>query len=936
MPRTTLRVAAISLATFCLAPAPADAALSVAQSRCQRQQAWAAGRFLRTSIAALATCHARLGRGVLPAGTDCDTEAGTAHTLAVAALELESGIHRQCTDELVTSLGFGADCVRISTAAGLAGCLQQTHGAQARALIDALYGVPGAAAGELSTRGRRCQTQISRRARRFLVGRLRLLQRCKNGAARDRLPAGVRCEEEPDTASRIDALRVRAADGLTTFCDEEALAELDFAAPCTRPADATALAACVLEVAGAAADTAALAEYGDGGFCGDAHQGVEARVEALLSAMTLEEKVLQMHGSGLLPQDGVWPTPDNERLGIPGFRMLDGPRGASRISGNATTFPVGMARGATWDPDLEERVGAAIGEEVRAKGASVLLAPVTTVVRHPRWGRAQESYGEDPLHVGRMGVGFIRGAQQHVIASVKHYAVNSIEDTRFTVNVSVDERTLREIYLPHFRMAVRDGRAGSVMAAYNRVNGQYCAENAHLLRDILKGDWGFRGFVESDWVFGTYSTVPSALAGLDVEMPLARFYGQRLADAVAAGEVPVAIIDEAVRRILRTKLCFRLDTQPPVRDPSRVESPEHAALALEVAQKAIVLLKNTGAVLPLDQTALESIAVVGTLADVANLGDSGSSDVEPSRAVSPLAGIRDRAGTGAVSHVPGASLSAADRAVIAAAGAVVIVTGLTEQDEGESLVGAGDRETLGLAPDQEQLIEEVAALNQVSIVVLEGGSALTVEPWIDDVEAVLMAWYPGQEGGHAIADVLFGDVNPSGRLPLTFARSGDDLPEFLNDRDEVTYGYFHGYRHLDREGVEPRFAFGFGLSYTTYAYANLTVADTTLAPDDTLEVTVDVTNTGSVAGDEIVQLYVGTQGSSVPRAVRDLETFAKVHLVSGETKTVPLRVPVEDLAYYDVGSSAWRVEPLTYRVHVGSSSRDLPLSAAFDVRAPAE
>jgi beta-glucosidase len=262
----------------------------------------------------------------------------------------------------------------------------------------------------------------------------------------------------------------------------------------------------------------------------------------------------------------------------------------------------------------------------------------------------------------------------------------------------------------------------------------------------------------------------------------------------------------------------------------------------------------------------------------------------------------------------------------------MIVTGFTEEDEGESLVGAGDRKTLGLPPDQERLIAETAALNDATIVVLEGGSALTVEPWIDDVEAVLMAWYPGQEGGHAIADVLFGDVNPSGRLPLTFARSGDDLPEFPNDRDEVTYGYFHGYRLLDRNGNVPRFAFGFGLGYTTYAYANLTVADATLAPGDTLEVTADVTNRGSVAGDEIVQLYVGAEASSVLRAVRDLKAFARVHLEPGETRTVPLRVPVEDLAYYDVGARAWRVEPLTYRVHVGSSSRDLPLSAAFDVR----
>ncbi len=391
------------------------------------------------------------------------------------------------------------------------------------------------------------------------------------------------------------------------------------------------------------------------GFCGGADEEVEARVDELLAQMTLAEKVEQMHGGGGI--DGGWLTPDNERLGIPGFAMIDGPRGVSGIAGHATAFPVGMARGATWDPDLEERVGAAIGAEARAVGASVLLAPTINLLRHPSWGRAQETYGEDSLHIGKMGAAFIRGAQQHIAASAKHFALNSIEDTRFTVSVLADERTLREVYLPHFRMAVEEGHVASVMSAYNRVRGAYAAENAHLLSDILKGEWGFAGFVESDWILGTRSTVPSALAGLDVEMPTSQYYGAPLQAAVENGEVPAAVIDAAVRRVLRVKLCFRLDSDPPVPDPAAIETAETLALAREVARAAIVLLRNEGAVLPLDVTAIDSLAVVGPLADAENIGDTGSSAVMPSEIVTPLEGIVARLGAAAVTHVPGLPLN---------------------------------------------------------------------------------------------------------------------------------------------------------------------------------------------------------------------------------------------------------------------------------------
>jgi beta-glucosidase len=663
--------------------------------------------------------------------------------------------------------------------------------------------------------------------------------------------------------------------------------------------------------------------------------GIECRASALLADMTLEEKVAQMHGTGILPEDDLWTTPGNERLSIPGFYMVDGPRGVH--AGFATAFPVGMARGATWDPALERRVGAAMGLEVAAKGGNVLLAPCINVLRHPRWGRAQETYGEDPHHLGRMGVAFIQGAQEHVLASVKHFAANSMEDNRFDVDVSLDERTLREIYLPHFRAAVQEARVASVMSAYNSVNGAYCGENAALLTDILKGEWEFDGFVESDWIFGTYSTVPSALAGLDIEMPAPVYYGPALQAAVESGEVPEAVVDEAVRRILRKKIEFGL-ADPPTVSPDVVESPEHVALAREVAEKAIVLLRNENTTLPLDEAGLTTVAVVGHLADTVNLGDRGSSQATPSAAVTPLAGIRALVnGSVDVLHFPADTLAPADATALAAADAVVVVVGLTNDDEGENTpVTGGDRETLALSPERAALIADAAALNPRTIVVLEGGSAIAA-PWIDQAGAVLMAWYPGMEGGHAIADVLFGRVNPSGRLPLSWPVDESGLPPFLNDADAVTYGYYHGYRLLDRDGLEPLFPFGHGLSYTTFSYdaialdADTLSLDDTLGLDDTLVVIVDLSNTGDRAGEEVVQLYVGANGSSVDRPMRDLRAFARVALEPGASTTVELRVAATNLAIWDVATSAWVVEPLQYTAYVGPSCRDLPLTADFDV-----
>jgi beta-glucosidase len=533
-----------------------------------------------------------------------------------------------------------------------------------------------------------------------------------------------------------------------------------------------------------------------------------------------------------------------------------------------------------------------------------------------------------------MGVAFIRGAQRHTLASAKHFAVNSIEDTRLVVDVSVDERSLREMYLPHFRMAVEQGHVASVMAAYNMVNGHFNTENFHLLRDVLKGQWRFQGFVESDWFVATHSTAMSAMAGLDIEMPVPVYYGEPLESAIEeGGAVQTWAIDDAVRRVLRAKFCFRLDTDPPAPDPTRIETPAHLDLALDAAREGMVLLRNSRSALPLDRSRITSLAVVGSLANIANLGDQGSSVVAPSFAMAPLDGIRALAGAIDVKYVPGPPLSAEDQEAVATADAAVVVAGLAPEDEGEGGGGTtGDRLTLELATDQEELITAIAALNPRTIVVLEAGSAVTM-PWVDDVPAILLAWYPGQMGGQAIAEVLFGEVGPSGRLPLTVPRAEEDLPKFDNLHATVRYGYFHGYRWLDRRRVAPLFPFGFGLSYTTFRYANLVLSRPSIGPYGRLRVTVDVTNTGDVAADEVVQLYVATGPSQVVRAVRDLRDFTRVHLEPGQTRTVPLELAARDLAYWDVNANAWRVEPTSYRVQVGSSSRALPLAATFIVTA---
>jgi len=705
----------------------------------------------------------------------------------------------------------------------------------------------------------------------------------------------------------------------------------------------------------------------------DTNLSAEAADQAaldLVSKMTLDEKIQQMHGEGFARMilssifnqtAAVVYAGDNDRLGIPPLGFSDGPRGI--ICGNSTSFPVSMARAATWDTELEGRVGDVIGKEARAQGGNYWGGLCINLVRHPSMGRAEESYGEDPWLMGEMAVAVLEGVQHHnVMACAKHFALNSQETARFKNDVQIDERTLREVYLPHFRKAVEHD-VGSFMSAYNKVRGEWCGENRHLLTTILREDWGFQGFVTSDWFWGVYDGVNGVHAGLDIEMPTAKYYGDNLKQLVEDGVVPQSEIDESVRRILRTKLRYLTREDPMEYSLDLAAAPEHTALAREVAEKGMVLLKNEGPLLPLDKAATKTIAVVGHLADAENTGDRGSSNVTPPYRTSALKGIQEYLGDGAtVLHADGSDLAAVTR-VAGEADVVLIVAGSHQDDVGEYITGGGEENLRPSGPEfkkpvviqipgqdepvvmsggdrvplslKERDLTVIAAATKASertVVALVGGSVFTMEEWKDDVPAIVMAWYFGMEGGNALARVLFGDVNPSGKMPLTTPTGESQLPFFDEFADTSEYGPYHGYTLIDREGHEPTFPFGHGLSYTTYAYDDLTLGAPKVAPDGQLEVTVDVTNTGERAGEEIVQLYIGFEGSRVERPVKLLRAFDKVALEPGETKTVPLSVEVTELAWYNPDAGAWEIEPMTYGVFVGPSSRpDNLLQATFTV-----
>ncbi len=689
----------------------------------------------------------------------------------------------------------------------------------------------------------------------------------------------------------------------------------------------------------------------------------EQAARGLVATLTPEEKLWCLDGDapcwaglGFLSEGGyhraAFRAGRIPRVGLPGLAFSDGPRGV--VVGNRTCFPVTMARGATWDPALEEEVGEAIGRELRVAGANLYGGVCVNLLRHPAWGRAQETYGEDPCHVGEMGAALARGVQRHAMACVKHLACNSMENARFRVDVSVDEIALHEVYLAQFKRIVDDGVA-AVMSAYNAVNGAYCGENRQLLVDILRQEWGFGGVVISDWIFGLRQAAASLDGGLDVEMPYRMVRASHLLQALGDGEVSWEQVEEAATHLVATLLRFE-----PVLDGGRMAggaasgttkelADSHRSLARRAAAQSVVLLRNEpvegSPVLPLEATPGRGVAVFGSLAATVNLGDAGSSDVWALDCVTVLAGLRETAP--GVTVVDGTEADPLDVAHAAAGVDVaIVVVGYTFEDEGEyigdagvdlsglfpgpddpQLVAAfetenaalepvivpdhvyprpaeltfasgGDRSSLRLPPADVELIRAVSAANPRTVVVLQGGSAILCSEWDTTVPAIAHAWYGGSEAGSGLADVLFGRAEPAGRLPISVPEEESDLPEFAGESDHAVYDRWHGWWHLERAGRPPAYPFGFGLAYTTFS-----IEDAAARTDgSTVVVEGWVANTGGRDGSDVVQVYARLADSNRPRR---LVGFTRVEIPAGGRRPFSVRARPERLACRDPESHRW-------------------------------
>ncbi|MFA5057297.1 MAG: glycoside hydrolase family 3 C-terminal domain-containing protein [Opitutaceae bacterium] len=799
---------------------------------------------------------------------------------------------------------------------------------------------------------------------------------------------------------------------------------------------------------------------------------VDQRVDAIMSRMTLEQKIDLLGGVDEFFIRGY------EELGWPRLKMADGPMGV-RNFGPSTAYPAGIGLAATWDPELARSIGASMGRDARAKGVHFLLGPGVNIYRAPMNGRNFEYYGEDPWLGARTAVGFIEGVQgQGVVATIKHYLGNNSEFDRHNINTEIDERTAREIYLPIFEAAVKEARVGAIMDSYNLANGQHLTQNGTFNTAIAKQEWGFRGIIMSDWE-ATYDGVAAANGGLDLEMPRGKFMNRAtLLPALQAGKVAPATIDDKVRRIVRTAVEFGfLDREQTDLSIPRC-SEESRKTALRGAEESIVLLKNEGALLPLDRAAIKTLAVLGPAAYPAVPVGGGSAAVQPFSAVSYLEGIsHDFGGSARVLYNPGlvssdeildetrfstdvqgnqpglrgeyfptadfsgqpdmrtdaginfhrmnehrgsvrsirwtgyylpsktgtycwlirgaghavtrlyvdgrlvdeaaahegqtprwrevpleggkahavrveyvigdtsyeqvrlGVIAATDvvtpeaRKIAAGADAAVVCVGFNHASEGE-----GADRSFQLGGGQDELVQAVSAVNKRTIVVLTAGGSVDVSPWIDRVPVLLHAWYAGQEGGRALARILFGDVNPSGHLPISFERRWEDNPVhdsyYVNAPDNtVVYreGVFVGYRGYEHNGVKPLFPFGFGLSYTTFAFKNLLIAPLTPKPGGNVTVSFDVTNTGARPGATVAQLYLGNPTASVPRPIKELKGFARVELQPGETRRITLPLDPRAMSFWDVATHAWKQEPGRFTVDVGHSSADIDLQGNYNV-----
>ena len=645
--------------------------------------------------------------------------------------------------------------------------------------------------------------------------------------------------------------------------------------------------------------------------------------EKLVSQMTFKEKVKLIAGNCKVYESmGIgsynskpYGAGGCKRLGFPEMKFCDGPRGC--VCGSSTCFPVTMARGATFDPVLEEEIGKAVGEEIRAHGGNFYGGVCINMPYNPGGGRSQETYGEDSFLLGKMGSALVRGVQsKDVIACIKHFAFNSMENSRFWVNVTADKRTEREVYLPHFKKCIEEG-AAAVMSSYNRYNGKFNGANPYLLRDVLKKEWGFDGFVVSDFFFGLHSTKGGLNSGLDVEMNIRRKYNAlSVKRAILSGNATMAQLDEACVRIVRTILAFTEGTSDKEYPAEMIASKEHIALAKKTAQQSVTLIKNDNGFLPLDKAEIKNVAVVGDLAVKENIGDYGSSQVHPPYVKTVLEGLKENAESVHFDYIKSREVkSKAD--IISKADAVILVCGMRHGDEGEYIfVIGGDRKKLSLKRGEAEMIRTVGRLNRKTAVIVMGGNAIMMNDWKDSVSSILMAYYPGMEGGSAISDIIFGRVNPSGKLPFSIAKNQKDYPVVKWLTLKQHYGYYNGYRKLDKDGKTPDYPFGFGLSYTGFEIGK---AEFSGCSDNTAHFNVTVKNTGEKAGAEVVQLYCGWVNSIVDRPVKVLSDFVKVFLEAGEEKNVTLSVPRSALAFYDE-TKGFVEEDIAYTAFIGSDS----------------
>ncbi|RAX21669.1 MULTISPECIES: glycoside hydrolase family 3 C-terminal domain-containing protein [unclassified Actinomyces] len=619
-----------------------------------------------------------------------------------------------------------------------------------------------------------------------------------------------------------------------------------------------------------------------------------------------------------------------ERLGIPGTRFVDGPRGC--VSGRGTAFPVSMARGATWDVDLEERVGEAIGTEVRAIGGNFFGGVCINLPRHPAWGRIQETYGEDTCILGEMGAALTRGIQRYAMACAKHYALNSMENKRFQVDVTIDDASLHEQYLAHFKRVADEGVA-AIMSAYNSVNGQWAGQNRKLLTEVLRDQWGWDGITVSDFIWGLRDAATSLNNGLDLEEPFAQQRAEHLGRQLDSGETSWEMVRRAGLRLLAAQLRSYALREDVPEDDSLLAAEAHRALAREAAVRAMTLLKNEAIdgdpILPLSSR-LDTIAVIGRLATAENMGDSGSSMVHPPSHVTPVDGIRSACPNARILLVEDDDPQAAARAA-SQADVAIVVAGFDKHDEGEWVGGdtmhdpvlfdlfpplpegaqaptgeanavmtagyGGDRSRLTLREVDEEIIRAVAAANPRTVVVLVGAGPIMMENWRHEAPAIVMMWYAGMEGGHALADILLGRANPSGRLPFSIPTSEAHLPDFDRDWTTVTYDRWHGQRLLDRLGVEAAFPLGWGLSYTRYRLEAAEIAASTgTGAERVLTVRSRVANTGARDGIQVVQVY-GRGGTHADET--QLLGFATVAVPAGRTAEVDVPVRLTQLGAWD-------------------------------------